>query len=353
MAGSSGEKTEQPTPKKLRDARQKGQVAKSKEIAGSLGLIGIFAYILMRKESLEESFLNLYLAAGEVSGLSFEAGFSVMTNALAAVSLQILGPILAIALLAALIGNIVQTGVLFSVQAVSPDLNKVNPAQGIKKIVSTKNFINFGKEIIKVLLLGLIVFIAIRGSINDLMLSGYCGLDCSGAVLLHISTQVIVYSMAIFAISAGIDYALERWQYINGLKMTKDEVKREYKEMEGDPQIKGRRRQLHRELISSNQIGNVKNASVVVTNPTHLAIALRYVREETPLPLVIAKGEHLTAQQIVDVAEENDVPITQNIDLARALYDQAEVDNLIPSDLIEPVAEVLRWVRRIAKERNY
>ncbi len=156
--------------------------------------------------------------------------------------------------------------------------------------------------------------------------------------------------MAIFIIAAAADYGLERWQYTKGLMMTKDEVKREYKEMEGDPQIKGRRRQLHRELLTNDAVQATRRASAVVTNPTHIAVALRYDRDEAPLPVVLAKGENLIAQQILDVAERYDIPVMQNIDLARALHERVEIDQLIPADLIEPVAEVLRWVRRLARQ---
>jgi type III secretion protein U len=200
-------------------------------------------------------------------------------------------------------------------------------------------------------LLSLIIFIVIRSAIGDLVRSGSCGLNCGVAMFSHLMTYVIVFSMAIFIIAAAADYALERWQYTKSLMMTKDEVKREYKEMEGDPHIKGRRRQLHRELVNNDSVRSTRRASAVVTNPTHIAVALRYDRDEAPLPVVLAKGEDLIALQIREVAEEYDVPIMENVDLARALYDRAEIDQLIPGDLIEPVAEVLRWVRRLARER--
>jgi type III secretion protein U len=236
-------------------------------------------------------------------------------------------------------------------EAAKPSLKKLNPAAALKKMVSVKNFIDFGKNILKVLILGLLVFLVVRSGLGDLIRSGYCGLTCSVPVFSSLVIQIIVYSMAVFIIAAGTDYALERWQFIKGMKMTKDEVKREYKEMEGDPHIKGRRRQLARELLTSDSVQAARHASAVVTNPTHYAVAIRYERSEAPLPLVVAKGENLVARQIIEVAEAFDVPIMQNVDLARALYVTAEVDQLIPSELIEPVAEVLRWVRKLARER--
>lgn len=349
---SSGEKTEQPTPKRIRDARKKGQVARSKEVAGTLGLVVLLSYIWVRSDTLLDSFTDLVLISDRAATLRFDLALAQVADATMNLLVEVLTPIIAIAILAAILGNIVQVGVLFAGEAVKPSLNKLNPASAIKKIVSAKNFIDFGKNIVKVMLLGLIVFLVIRSGIGDLVHAGSCGLACSLAVFSHLLIYLLVFSMAIFIIAAGIDYALERWQWIKGLKMTKDEVKREYKEMEGNPEIKGRRKQLHRELINSDVVQSTRRASAVVTNPTHIAVALRYDRDEAPLPIVLAKGENLLARQILEVAEEYDVPVMQNIDLARALYDRAEIDQLIPADLIEPVAEVLRWVRRLAQERE-
>lgn len=353
MSGSSGgEKTEQPTPKRLRDARQKGQVARSKEIAGTLGLAILFAYVLVRSDALQQSFIELILVTANAAALPFDLALSQVGDATLKLLMDAVVPIVGIAVLAAIVGNVVQVGVLFAGEAVKPSLNKLNPASALKKIVSPKNLLDFGKNILKVALLGLIIFIVVRDGIGDLVVAGPCGLPCSLPVFAHLVTHIIIFSMAIFIVAAAIDYALERWQYIKGLMMTKDEVKREYKEMEGDPHIKGRRRQLQRELLTSDTVQATRRASAVVTNPTHLAVALRYNRDEAPLPVVLAKGENLVARQILDVAEKHEVPVMQNVDLARALYDRAEIDQLIPADLIEPVAEVLRWVRRLAQERG-
>jgi type III secretion protein U len=353
MSGSSGgEKTEQSTPKRLRDARQKGQVARSKEIAGTLGLAILFAYVLVRSDALQQSFIELILVTANAAALPFDLALSQVGDATLKLLMEAVVPIIAIAVLAAILGNVVQVGVLFAGEAVKPSLNKLNPASALKKIVSPKNLLDFGKNILKVTLLGLIIFIVVRDGIGDLVAAGPCGLPCSLPVFTHLVTHIIIFSMAIFIVAAAVDYALERWQYIKGLMMTKDEVKREYKEMEGDPHIKGRRRQLQRELLTSDTVQATRRASAVVTNPTHLAVALRYDRDEAPLPVVLAKGENLVARQILDVAEKHEVPVMQNVDLARALYDRAEIDQLIPADLIEPVAEVLRWVRRLAQERG-
>jgi type III secretion protein U len=349
---SSGEKTEPPTPKRLRDARQKGQVARSKEIAGTLGLVVLLGYLWLRSDALFDGFTALVFVADSAAPLRFDLALAQVGDATIRLLIEVLAPIIAITILAAILGNVIQVGVLFAGQAVKPSLDKLNPASAMKKIVSAKNFMDFGKNIIKVTLLGLIVYIVIRNGIGDLVRAGSCGLDCSLAVFSHLLIYILIFSMAIFIIAAGVDYALERWQYITGLKMTKDEVKREYKEMEGDPEIKGRRKQLHRELLNSDAVQSTRRASAVVTNPTHIAVALRYDRAEAPLPVVLAKGENLIARQILEVAEKHDVPVMQNVDLARALYDRAEIDQLIPADLIEPVAEVLRWVRRLARERG-
>ena len=152
---------------------------------------------------------------------------------------------------------------------------------------------------------------------------------------------------AAFIVIAVADYAFQKRQYLKKLMMTKEEVKREYKESEGDPMIKSKRRQLHRELMTNNMLQNVRRASVVVTNPTRIAVALIYDGEETPLPLIAAKGENLLARRIIEIAREEGIPVMENVPLARALHQNGEIDRYIPSDLIEPVAEVLRWVQSL------
>ena len=351
--GSSGEKTEQPTPKKLRDSRKKGQVARSKEVAGTIGLVVLFAYIWINKDNLQDGFTQLFLVTGDAATLPFSMGLAQVADATAAhLSIQLLAPIIAITVAVAIVGNIIQVGFMASLESVKPSLNKLNPANALKKMVSAKNLMDFGKNILKVTILSIIIFLIVRDGLGDLVRSGSCGLNCTLPVFGSLIGQLIIFAMAIFIIAAGVDYALERWQWMKGLMMTKDEVKREYKEMEGDPHIKGRRKQLHREIINMETTQSTKRATAVVTNPTHFAVAIRYDREEAPLPVVLAKGENIFARQIIEVAEEFEVPIMQNVDLARALYDRAEIDELIPPDLIEPVAEVIRWVRKLAREKT-
>ncbi len=159
--------------------------------------------------------------------------------------------------------------------------------------------------------------------------------------------DVIIYSSFGFIIIAAADLVFQRFQFTKEMRMSKQEVKQEYKEMEGDPRIKGRRRQLHQELMMQNTVHAVKRSTVVITNPTRIAIALEYREGETPLPVVRAKGENLMAAQIIRLAEQEGIPVMENVPLARALHEQSQVDQYIPSDLIAAVADVLRWVARL------
>ena len=207
------------------------------------------------------------------------------------------------------------------------------------------------KSLIKIALLSVVLYHTIRSHLGDLVKLPYCGVGCVLPLLGVLMQDLAVAAGFAFLIIAGADFAFQRFQFTQQMKMTKDEVKREYKEMEGDPMIKSKRRQLHQELLAQNMENNVKRATVVVTNPTHIAVALEYREGETPLPVVLAKGERLMAARIVEIARREGIPIMENVPLAHALYADAQVDQYIPSDLIGAVAEVLRWVAQLAPPR--
>jgi len=265
---------------------------------------------------------------------------------------QLLLPLLVLVVVVAILAYFFQYGLLFAFESLKPDLKKLNPAQGIKKIFSVKNLFEFLKSIIKIVFLSILLYLVIRNSLVDLLKIPHCGLDCIPLVLGTLLKHLAINAAFAYIIIAAFDYAFQKFQFIKQLKMTKDEVKREYKEMEGNPEIKGKRRQLHQELMSQNMVNSVKRSTVVVTNPTRIAIALEFTEGQTPLPVVRAKGENLIAKRIVEIAQQEGIPIMENVPLARALHEQSAVDQYIPADLIEAVAEVLRWVEQVKNQQG-
>jgi type III secretion protein U len=245
----------------------------------------------------------------------------------------------------ALASNLVQVGFLLVMEPVKPDLKKLNPMDKIKHIFSMKNLFELLKSSLKILIIGGLVTSIVTSSLNPLTRLPHGG---AGAILtaLHPMLSVLALNVTLAYIGiAGFDYVFQKFQHTKQLKMSKDEIKREYKESEGDPQIKGKRKQLHQEMVMSDTTERTRKATVVVTNPTHLAVAIYYKEEDNVLPKVIAKGEDHVARRMVEIAKEEGIPVMQHIPLARSLHEGVDIDRFIPSDLIEPMAEVLRWVK--------
>lgn len=346
------EKTEQPTPKKLRDARKKGQVASSKEVASTALILSILSYLWLMSGAIMDDLRDLM----NVPILLLDAPFGfALQQALAGVGsimVRILVPILGLVIVVAILSYFFQFGLLFSFEPLKPSLKKLNPFEGVKRIVSMKTLVEFIKSIIKITVLFLVLFVVIRDSIRDLVLLPYCGTNCILPVLGNLLRQLIMVAAIVFVIVAAADLLYQRHAHTKKLMMTKDEVKREFKEMEGDPHIKAKRKQIHQEMLAQNIVNSVKRASVVVTNPTRIAVALRYKQGETPLPVVVAKGENLLARRMIEIAREEGVPVMENVPLARALHEQVQIDQYIPADLIEATAEVLRWVARLERSKD-
>lgn len=341
------EKTEQPTPKKLRDARKKGNVARSQEVVTAALTIALFGYFWATWGSFMQRMQELLVFPPNFYEMPFQEGIKYAFDIGLQMVNAILVPIIMITLIVGIFANVFMTGVLFAGEGIKPSLDKLNPAKGIKKIFSIKNLIENLKSIIKVVFLSILLIIVITNAIGALVKAPACGMPCLEEVMAQVLKQTVIYTSAAFIVVAAADFAFQKSQHIKGLKMSKDEIKREYKESEGDPLIKSKRKALHQEMVMSNETSAVRKASVVVTNPTHIAVALRYEPGETPLPMVVAKGENLWAKRMVEIAKEEGIPVMENVPLARELFESVAVDRYIPSELIEPVAEVLRWVRQL------
>lgn len=352
MSGSSGEKTEEPTPKKLRDARKKGQVAKSNDINSTALLIIIFAYIGVIWNSLIRDLREMLILPSYYYDVPFFQALNNVWGGVITKFMTISFGILVVTAMTGILSNFIQVGPLLAFESLKPDFNKMNPVEGFKKIFAKKNFVEFLKNALKISAIVTILYYVIKDMIDPLFKIPLSGMAGVMEILPPMARNFAINILIVYIIFAIFDLFFQRKQHIEQLKMTKDEVKREYKEMEGDPQIKGQRKQLHREMAMEDAPQSAKKSTVVVTNPEHYAIALKYEEEKKKLPYITAKGKNLLALRMIDAAKEAEVPVMQNIDLAHKLYDDVPVKEYIPRELLEPVAEVLRWVREIKKEKG-
>jgi type III secretion protein U len=345
------EKTEQPTPKRLREAREKGQVCKSQEVGATAVLLAVFGIFLGAGVFIWETLLVIFEAPLRAMHQPYDVALPNVAGEIFFSGLYIVGVVLGAAVCAGLAANLIQIGVLVSVKAALPKLDKINPSQWFKKTFALKNVVELVKIVAKTLVMGIVVTIAVEDNLGLLLSIPYGGIGGIAPVAGNLFAALISKVAPVFLVLAALDYFFQRRQHLKGLMMSKDEVKREYKEMEGDPQIKGKRKQLHQEMAMSNTLANVRKARVVVTNPTHVAVALLYDEKKTQLPVIAAMGEGLLARRIVEIAREEDIPIMRNVPLARALLRDGVENEYIPADLIRPVAEVLRWAQTL-KDRE-
>jgi type III secretion protein U len=346
----SSEKTEQPTNKRLRDARKKGQVAHSKEISSTALLLGLFAYFYIGSDWIYCRLIELIETPAEFCQTPFnEAMPQVFISVTTSAGLLLMPPV-GIVLVLGIAANYLQVGPVFSAEPIAPKLSKLNPIEKLKQIFSMKNFIEFVKSVIKVVFLGVLIYILIRNALQSLVYIPYDGLEGVLQLLNALLFRLATFTGFAYITIAAADFYFQRKQHIKQLMMTKQEVKQEHKENEGDPQIKGKRRQLHREMANGEVEKRVKKSTVLVTNPTHFAIALYYEKGHTRLPLLLAKAKGPLALRMIDIARREGVPVMQHVPLARALYSDGDIDQFIPRDLIEPVAEVLRAIIRLRQQ---
>lgn len=339
------EKTEYPTAKKLRKAREDGQVAHSKDFTQTVLILAIFGYLLASAESMLKAMGQMMLLPATVLGMRFEDALNVIVTQLLRESIVLVLPFLLIVIGLGLFIELLQTGMLFSIKAMMPSAKKLNIVNNVKNVFSIKNLMEFLKSNIKIVFLSALIFVMLRNAIPTLMTLPEAGLAGVGVALAMLLKEMIVKISVGYAIIAAADFAWQRHQHIKGLMMSKEDIKQEFKEAEGDPHIKHQRKHLHQEMLQEGAVHSTRKASVVITNPTHLAIAIHYDKDKTPLPVVVAKGEGALAERMVKAAREEGIPVLQNIPLARSLMETAQLDQYIPSDLVEAVAQVLRLVQ--------
>lgn len=343
------EKTEQPTPKRLRDIRQKGQVAKSQDVASALSVLAIALYLMVLGPDMLRALLDMAQAPIELMARPFAEALPRVGDAVWQNALRLLLPLMGMVLAVVLCANLAQVGVLFAPEAAKPKLENLNPGQWFNKVFSLKNAFELFKNILKVTVLTTAVYTIFKDYLPQLFRIPQSDIGAMWALLGKAALDLILTSACIFCVLAALDYFFQKWQFTKKNMMSKDEIKREYKESEGDPLIKSKRKQFHQELINQNSLQKVRKAKVLVVNPTHYAVALDYEKDKTPLPVILAKGQGELALRMMEVARQEGIPIMHNVPLARSLYAEGTEDSYIPKELIGPVAEVLRWAQGLGK----
>ncbi|MEO1938063.1 MAG: flagellar biosynthesis protein FlhB [Sulfurimonas sp.] len=345
------EKTEEPTPKKIEDARKEGNVPKSQDASGVVTLFVAILALLMLFPFMAKHMFLLFSYYFSLIGMELTK-VDMLDIALVTIReflLMVLPLALAVAV-AGVIAAFAQFGFLFTTKAIMPDFKKINPIKGMKNLFSLKKLIEGIKITFKSFTTLGVGFIFFFYFITELPTVALFGLHDQ---LIWLKDKAIIISLVmllIIFVFAVIDIIIVRKQYFDGLKMSKQEIKDEMKNMEGDPLVKSRIRQLQMEASRKRMMAEVPNADVVITNPTHYAVAIKYDQEKAHAPVVIAKGVDNIAQQIKKIARENHVHIVQNPPLARSLYNEVEIDKTIPESLFAAVAEVLAYVYKMNKK---
>ena len=352
---AEGNKTEKATPKKRSDERKKGNVFMSKDAVAVVTLLGPFAALWLLSGAFVEQnarFLSfcMELAAGPVDQIQ-----SVLSQ-LAVQGLMVIGktvaPILAVTILCAVAATFAQTRFLVSGESIRPKFSRINPLQGFKRLFSLKSLIEAMKGVLKITLLMAIIYLSIREMFLESSRYIYTDVTVACAHLVDCAVTMILRISIAFIALAVLDFFYQRWDYEHQMMMTKQEVKEEFKQMEGDPKVKGKIKEIQRQRAQARMMQQVPQADVVIRNPTHFAVALRYRPEQDNAPIVLAKGQDEVALRIVRVAEEHHVAVMENVPLARALYASTELNREIPPELYGAVAEVLVYIFRLNGQKQ-
>lgn len=344
-----GDKTEEPTAKKKRDAKKKGNVAKSKEVTTAMTLLAtlIIIYTMSDFIILEiKNFISDFLSIG----LKTDINISVLNKLgmkLLIAFMKIFLPIGLLIMVFGIIGNLIQTGLMFVGEGLKPQISKLNPINGFKNMFSLKALGNLVKSIVIIVVLFNIGYSFLEKNFEGIIKSGDIYLPFLLDTIIELIKGLLGRICLAVVVIAIIDYVYQRYTHNKELKMTKQEVKEEYKQMEGDPHIKGKIKQKQREMANQRMMQSVPSAAVIVTNPTHISIAIRYERGKDTTPVVVAKGADNIAFKIREIAKEHDIPIIENKPLARLIYKEVEIDQEIPEEMYQAVAEVLVAVYKI------
>lgn len=345
----SQEKTEKATPRKLSKAREKGQVARSTELNSvvivSFAFMTLFLMGPIMFEQMSDLIRHSFTEAPNITLVpdSFHEIFSgkVMTFA------AIIAPILLIVGIFALGINVAQVGFMLSMKSIEPKFDKLNVIKGVGRLISKKSMVQLVRDIFKTILIALVAYTTISGWMPDILAAGTKATGQFGINLGKLALILALKLSAVLFILAMFDFAFQRWDFANQQKMTKQEVREEMKDTDGNPVLKGRIKQVQRDMARRRMMSEVPDADVIVTNPTQIAVALKYDSDTMAAPMVIAKGQRLIAKKIKQIAKKYDIPVVENKPLARSLFKMVDIGSFVPAELYRAIAEVLAYIYQL------
>jgi len=341
------EKTEQPSAKRLEEAVEKGDVAKSQElnsVAVIIAVLLVFKNFSSYMGNNLQEFMGYFYQHSSLLALNQSSLPEIMALVLKAFA-SVVGPVLLGVLLLAMISNVGQIGFVFASKALIPDFKKLSPMQGLKRMFSSRSLVEMVKGILKISIIATIGYSVVTSYFDDFLVLSHRTILQISALTAEVIFELTFKVALALLVMAIADFAYQKYEYQKKLKMTKTEVKDETKQSEGDPKVKGKIKAKQQEIVRQRMMSDVPNATVVVTNPTHYAIALKYdPADKSDAPKIVAKGKNLIAQKIKEIAAQNNVPVIENKPLARSLFAACEVGSEIPMALYQAVAEVLSQV---------
>lgn len=343
------------TPRKLEQARKEGQVVKSKDFSTAVSLLILFSVIFGLAPFIWNQIVQVFTLLYEQipNAHTEQIGYTYILLVAVKGAALIIGPILAIAWLVAVLADFVQVGPLVAIAPLMPKLDKLNPTKYFKNIMSIKTLFELFKNIVKVVILGYIGWMVYKDHIESILM--LASVDNNFAVMIEFGkliTEFIFKACIAFLIIAAADYGVTKWKFLKDQKMSFKEIKDEYKNSEGDPNVKAQLRQRRMQMLQQGAMDAVPTADFVVTNPTHVACALKYVAEEMDSPMLIAKGTELIAKKIIGIAKEHNVPVIENPPVARALFKMVDINQPIPPELYKAVAEILMFVYKMKNQNT-
>ncbi|WP_079709462.1 flagellar biosynthesis protein FlhB [Paraliobacillus ryukyuensis] len=348
----AGEKTEKATPKKRQDTRKKGQVAKSQDVNTAILLFLVFILFIVIGSMWKEQMMGLYQKSFTeyISWEVTQDNLHTMMLEITVYIVQALAPVMAIAIVGGLAANFMQIGFLFTTEPLKMQLNKIDPIQGAKRIFSARALVELVKSLLKIVVITSITFSILWINKDEMMMLADKSVDGSLAFFGNVTILMGVFSAIALLIISIIDYSYQRYDYEKNIKMSKNDIKDEHKNIEGDPLIKSKIKERQRQMAMQRMMSEVPNADVVITNPTHYAVAIKYDESKADAPYVVAKGVDFVALKIREIAAANEVTQVENRRLARALYAQIDIGNTIGEDFFQAVAEVLAYVYQIEQK---
>ncbi|MFD1018198.1 flagellar biosynthesis protein FlhB [Thalassobacillus hwangdonensis] len=348
----AGEKTEKATPKKRQDSRKKGQVAKSQDVNTAVLMLFMFLLFMVMGGYLKDSMTGLYehafqeylhwdLTEATTEQIFFEATVEAS---------KILAPIMGMAIIAGLSANWLQVGFMFTTEPLKFDLKKVDPIKGAKKIFSVRAIVELVKSLLKITIIGTITFAVIWLNKHEMMMMSQRSVEGALAFFGHTTIIMGIAAAIGLLLISVLDYSYQKFDYEKNIRMSKQDLKDEHKNIEGDPLIKSKIKEKQRQMAMRRMMSEVPEADVVITNPTHYAIAIKYDEDKADAPYVVAKGVDFVAQKIKEIAKANEIMTVENRPLARALYDEVEIGNAVDEQFYKAVAEILAYVYRVQKK---